>query len=272
MDHFVDLVKRCEGEVSQAQQLEWVRKWQSFDSTGAEREECVLMLALANWKYIVKLGNRYHGLTDESLLSAGIDGLIEALERFDCASGNTFLTFAHYRMLRRIRMAANAYRPVYIPSWVLDKINKLKKAYAEIKRRTTISDPTVEELSTETGFPVEVVTELIRAEAPVLSLDTPIDDTDGFSHLENIVDPDLSVEDTVIKREELAQLCHAYEKAGLTRFELDVLICRYGLWGMPELSLVEAGKKLGKSREGIRAAQLRALRKLRDYIRYYHGH
>ncbi len=272
MDHFADLLARCEGEVSQAEQLEWVRQWQNFQSTGEERETCVLKLALANWKYIAKLGSRYRSLTDESLLSAGIEGMVEALERFDCTSECTFLTFAHYRILRSIRLAANEYRPIRIPGWAVDKIGKLNKARAEIKRRTTISVPTVEELASETGFSTETIVSLMDAEAPVLPLDAPIDgETDGYSHLENIVDPGQSVDDAVFERAEMSQLIQALERARLTEFEQDVLIYRYGLWGVPKLSLKETGKKLGRSREGIRAVQLRAVRKLREYFQFYFG-
>ena len=92
-----------------------------------------------------------------------------------------------------------------------------------------------------------------------LSLNAPsgrdtLQDAIADEHLE-------ATDDRVVKRELEVALDAAMH--ALTQQEQEVLKLRFGLHGVPEISLDDIGKRLGLSRRRVREIQRKALRKLR---------
>ena len=52
---------------------------------------------------------RWAGATHEDLVSAGIEGLVEAKDRFDPEMGNKYITYAHWWVRAYIQKAVNSH-------------------------------------------------------------------------------------------------------------------------------------------------------------------
>lgn len=256
---------RCGRDLSHQAQLTLCAKWREAQSA-EEKAAYARQLVEANVKYIIKFSRRYNVSYRPLLVSAGVNGVLYALERFDPSAGVVFLTFAHYTIRKFMDQEMEAHRLVRLPSHVLSSIGRVKKARALIRIERGITEPTVEEIAEQAKLTPQQVQKLIDVDQSPLSLNNYLDGEDeaGEDFKDNVVDVAASVEETVLRRFDHDKLIRALEI--LTPLELRVLILRYGLLDGDKLSLVEAGKVLRMSREGIRAAQMRALKKLRQYI------
>jgi len=70
------------------------------------------------------------------------------------------------------------------------------------------------------------------------------------------------VVDRMVATEEMDRVVDLYRQLG--QQQRTVISCRFGLDGEQRLTLVELGKRIGKSREGVRQIERNALRRLRE--------
>lgn len=126
----------------------------------------------------------------QDLVSYGMFGLIDAIERFDLAYKVKFQTFASYRIQGAINdeMRAQAWEPRSVRS----RFRQVQTAASDLEH-TLGRAPTEEEVATLVGADVA---ELRRIEgemraARVHSLSTPLRDTEGMSLEDVIVGMDL---------------------------------------------------------------------------------
>ena len=246
--------------VSHDQEIELGKRVQAGD------EEAVNELVKANLRLVLKIAKEYQnlGLEYMDLVSEGNLGLIRAAEKFDPEYGCRFSTLCAIWVRQFIRRAlANQGRTVRLPVYLVDHIQKMRRAEIELNRRLK-RPPMDEELAEATGMTLEKIQLMKRSQKASFSLDE--DDNEEVRSLhERLADENSPAPD-------VAATCDhdfAYiEKAMdiLDEREYDIVRQRYGIGTGKNRSLGEIAKDYGLTRERIRQIQKTALNKLRSAL------
>jgi RNA polymerase primary sigma factor len=221
---------------------------------------------------VISIAKKYlnRGLDYEDLISYGIIGLINAIDRFKPDLGNRLSTHATWWIRQAItRAIADFSKTIRISTSASQRINTITKVKRTLEN-TLMRDPTPEEIAKELGWDVNKVVDTLRQGAPVLSYDRPIDDEN-----KNDMMAIINVEGTPIYDEDMetADLFNSFIKLAkkyLTEKELYVLCARNGI-GCEKQTLESIGKKLGVTKQNIGQIQQNAARKLRsreDILRF----
>jgi RNA polymerase primary sigma factor len=122
-------------------------------------------------------------------------------------------------------------------------------------------DPSVEEISKDSGFTEERIRELFDLVEDPVSLETPVGD--GESMVADLVEDirSESPDGATANNARTAELAAAIER--LDPRQKYVVLRRFGLDGEPSETLEEVGGALGITRERVRQLETRALRELR---------
>lgn len=246
--------------ISHDQEIELGKRVQAGD------EEAVNELVKANLRLVLKIAKEYQnlGLEYMDLVSEGNLGLIRAAEKFDPEYGCRFSTLCAIWVRQFIRRAlANQGRTVRLPVYLVDHIQKMRRAEIELNRRLK-RPPMDEELAEATGMTLEKIQLMKRSQKASFSLDE--DDNEEVRSLhERLADENSPAPD-------VAATCDhdfAYiEKAMdiLDEREYDIVRQRYGIGTGKNRSLGEIAKDYGLTRERIRQIQKTALNKLRSSL------
>ena len=246
--------------ISHDQEIELGKRVQAVD------KEAVNQLVKANLRLVLKIAKEYQnlGLEYMDLVSEGNLGLIRAAEKFDPEYGCRFSTLCAIWVRQFIRRAlANQGRTVRLPVYLVDHIQKMRRAEIELNRRLK-RPPMDEELAEATGMTLEKIQLMKRSQKASFSLDE--DETEEVRSLhERVADENSPAPD-------VAATCDhdfAYiEKAMhiLDEREYDIVRQRYGIGTGKNRSLGEIAKDYGLTRERIRQIQKTALNKLRSVL------
>ncbi|MFN3406596.1 MAG: sigma-70 family RNA polymerase sigma factor [Caldimicrobium sp.] len=219
----------------------------------------------ANLRLIIYMARKYapkNALLSD-LIQEGNLGLLKAVEKFDYRKGFKFSTYATWwirqNILRNITEHAGTIRiPVHIIEAV-KKINKIiySKFYQEYGR-----EPTIEELSKETGYSIERLNYIFKVIKHPISLETNVGNEEettlkDFIEDQNILRPDeatISINFSEKIREVLKTLTPREEK---------ILRLRFGIGERQFYTLEEVGQQFGVTKERIRQIEAQALRKLK---------
>jgi RNA polymerase primary sigma factor len=199
------------------------------------------------------------GLPFEDLVQEGAIGLLEAVDTFDESRGASFETFARWHIRRSITDALTSQaRLVRLPKQVVERRRAIARTASQLAARTGRA-PTAEEITAETGLPVESV-EAVQALPPTpASLDEAVSN-DGGTILGLIEDPtaaDPEAEALAMHRADVL----AEAVARLPERQRDVIERRYGL-GCTAVSLAELSRDLQLCPQRTRAIEQAALFRL----------
>ncbi len=219
-------------------------------------------LTEANLRLVVSIAKRYlrSGLPLLDLVQEGNLGLLKAVDRFQYRRGFKFSTYATWWIRQAItRAIADRGRTIRIPVHMVEALNKITRVGRQMAGELG-REPTAEELARRTHLPARRIRQIVASARQPLSLEMPVGEDSSLGEL--LRDTSVaSPTDEVLGRDLADQVEHAL--GGLSPRERDVLRLRFGIGGVPGLTLEEVGERFGLTRERIRQIEVQALRKLR---------
>ena len=263
-----DPVKAYLRDIGQIKLLTNEEEKQLAERIMAGDTEAKKRLSEANLRLVVSIAKRYmnRGLQFLDLIQEGNLGLIKAVDKFDPSKGFKFSTYATWWIRQAItRAIADQARTIRIPVHMVETINKVKRAKAQLTAENE-KEPRPEEIAKLLDMDEEKVREIIRISQEPVSLETPIGEEED-SHLGDFIKDEVQAapEDAVgnmILHDLISEVLDT-----LTEREAEVIRLRYGLEDGRCHTLEEVGKQFDVTRERIRQIEVKAIRKLRHVTR-----
>jgi len=218
----------------------------------------------SNLSFVVKVASEYRnlGLPFEDLLNEGNIGLIEAAHRYDASKGTKFITYAIWWIRKSILKALSEHSNlVRVPNYQMKKVREIRDAENSL-RRSLGRKPERAEISERLSKSVSKIDQVLQFHLREVSLDDKVGRERDTHIADYLVDPKCtSPEDDLIQRESSGMVGLAMSH--LTAQERTVIAYRFGLAGIPPLTLKEIGEKMGISRERVRQIECQAKSRLR---------
>ena len=246
-----------------------------------ESEECSLLsracqgdssaidtLVAANQRLVMRLALRYyhsgmagdHDLMD--LVQDGNCGLLKGIFRWDSSFHVRFSTYATW-WVRAIMRRGALTQGTSIPRTARegDLVYMIHKARSILTMRLS-RPPTNQEIASQAGLSLNLVTQILPMLHPSLSMDA--DDDSGYR----------SVEETLASNYNTADLAEAEIMRQLMLQSLEaippnyrtVIVMRYGLHDEPSATYAEIARSLGISRTRVQQIEKQALSHLRGML------
>lgn len=230
-----DFANRVAGHkiLTREEEIEYFKKIKKGDQNAREEfilqnQKLVLSIAFAN------LFRTNSSLGIEDLIAVGNEGLERAVDKFDETRGNKFSTYATWWIRQKIqRTFHNESSTIRLPVHVKQDISKVKKTKRTLAQKGILS-PTPEQLSEESGLPIDKVSRALRAEeiSRPTSLNKRLNDETDTEMGDTIDNDDIPIEDQVMQEMRSDKLLESVAK--LSREKKKILTLYYGLNGKKE--------------------------------------
>lgn len=232
-------------------------------------EEARHQMMKANLKLVVSIAKRYAYRTPHlnilDLIQEGNIGLSKAVDKFDYRKGFKFSTYATWWIRQAItRALADQSRTVRIPVHMVETISK----YTQTKRKLLQElgrEPLAEEISIEMGTTVDKVRHIQKISQEVISLESPVGDSDEDLTLSEFIKDEKSLTPSQLAAQVLLRNKIKEILIDLSPREQEILKMRFGLEDGITHTLEEVGKKFGVTRERIRQIEAKAIEKIRKH-------
>ncbi|MCB9655992.1 MAG: sigma-70 family RNA polymerase sigma factor [Deltaproteobacteria bacterium] len=238
----------------------------ALEAMVADGEAARAEIATANLRLVVHIAKDFarRGFGQlEDLVQDGMSGLLSAIDRFDPERGTRFSTYANYWIRQSIqRYSQPGNQLVRLPMHVRERVPKLLRVRARLRRERGGQEPSVQETAEILGWPPELVHFLDDMRHRPASLDAPLDEGVSASLVDFLAAPSIDSPDLHYERAECSRiLWELVEELDLR--DAYVMIERFGLGSDSDRTLEDLGEELGVTRERIRQIQEKGLQRLR---------
>lgn len=220
-------------------------------------------LIQANLRFVVTFAKQYQnrGISLMDLISAGNEGLIKCIDKYDINKGTAFLTYAGWWIKQSIYNIiyshGNEIRlPVTQRLLVIKILNATNKFIQKHSR-----NPSIEELSELTGIDTFQITFLAQFSNKLLSVDDFIGGDEENTQLCDVIpDNEIPLDEQINRKFVLSNLDKMLET--LPSREQDLIRMLYGI-GMDAVESRTISDMFGVGRERIRQMKESALKRLK---------
>lgn len=216
----------------------------------------------SNLRFVVTIAKRYQnrGISLMDLISAGVEGLIKSISKYDPDKGTVFLTYAGWWIKQCIYNTIYSHGDlIRLPisqRLLVIKILDTTNEYVQKHSR----NPSTEELSELTGIDVSQINYLSQFSNKILSVDDYIGDGEGNQLCDIIPDNEPLLDDQINKKLVLSNLNKMLNI--LSDREHDLIRMYFGI-GMDPVDPDYISTMFGVGRERIRQMKESALGKLK---------
>ena len=250
------------GSGSWLRQIEWIAE-EFITYEDAKRD-----LSSGNLRLGVSIAKKYRnrGLTFLDLIQEGNTGLMKAVEKYEYRRGYKFSTYATWWIRQAItRSIADQARTIRIPVHMIETMSKLRNVSKRLIQENG-REPTIEEISKETGISTDETKRVLKISKLPISLDRPIGESDD-SYFGDFIEDEHAESPVHTANQEMLK-----EKIGdvletLDFREREIIKLRYGLGSGYTYTLEEVGKIFKVTRERVRQIEAKAVRKLQHPVR-----
>jgi len=249
-------LRQLERFIADEQKDEWVK----------ERVELVDLIIKSNIRFVVKVAHGYkrrEGIPLDDLIAIGLVGLLNAIDLFDHATGNKFITFAIWHI--RNCLSKEMINSMDTTSHFWSKTSKVDRLIEERGLSRLQVDSLTKVMEDEEIGEDEVESYFfVYGNRP--SLDDPIL-FDGAAYsartLSDVVaDPNTKDEQTRLQDEEQKKILADAVKSLGKRADY-IVSAHHGLRGFQPMTLGQIGRDIGYSRERVRQIYFLAIKKLK---------